>query len=877
MPRRWTPDRIIEEILRLVEAEEDITYTGLVETGLAGLYAAAKDKFGSWKVAVDAAGVPLALASRYSHHKNWTDEKVLREIRKRARRGESLAFSDAKAEDGPLVNAGVRRFYSWREAVTQAGEDYEKHLKNWERDSLAGTVFENLIDRVFRAVGWEYERHSRFDYPGHDRVYVIPDFVVGDIWWDAKLRASSPHVEGTIQRYLKLTDQLTIVYLDGTAPEDSPAQFISAEELLDQLEEELDPAFVSRCHERLAELRAGYKSKTQLEDWAVVWTREHVLSSIRDLHESGDSLLAGDVRERHPRLYGAVHRKDQFTHWYDAVSQAGFDGDALADEGRLNRIAKRTLFSKAYCMGRLLELEREGADLSNRGLLDSEPSLAAALFRHWDSTTKALEHIGIDPEVYRRQTKWTKTVITEKLQERLQSGRPMNPGAISAQDSNLYQAAVRHFDSLEDAAAAAGISLPRLVKGAPWFNNEGEFKEEMFREVIAAWAAEGRPLGCAEVLSKNPAIVGAARTYLGGWYNALELFGYDVHEIRVAARAHTKKWSKERIRKQLQDLAAEGVDISHTGLRNNGHLDLLGACEMYFDGWAPALESAGLNPGEHRRKRQGTVWSREVIVSEIQSIHDAEGDLSVTGMLEDHPKLYGSATRTYFDSWSDALRAADIDPESVRRGPPRWTPEVIVAGLKDIGNPDGSIVPTAVKASHPQLYDAVFRRFDSLEDAAAEADLTVARMRRLRRTDEEIIDEIRALAEQGVPLWWNAIRNSHSALTSAAVSRWHFGSWRAAIEAASLDYETILEQGKASRIRSRTKWSKPAILEAIKKRVSESKSLAPTKVAKEDKAMYEAACKPRYFGSWRAAVEAAEFRYEDFVRARRSTKRTRRY
>lgn len=78
--KQWTPDRIIEEIQRIEVLHDDLSYTAMCERGQAGLYAAARKTFGSWKHAVIAAGVPLHRADRQFHKERWTKEKVIARI-----------------------------------------------------------------------------------------------------------------------------------------------------------------------------------------------------------------------------------------------------------------------------------------------------------------------------------------------------------------------------------------------------------------------------------------------------------------------------------------------------------------------------------------------------------------------------------------------------------------------------------------------------------------------------------------------------------------------------------------------------------------------------------------------------------------------------
>jgi hypothetical protein len=58
-------------------------------------------------------------------------------------------------------------------------------------------------------------------------------------------------------------------------------------------------------------------------------------------------------------------------------------------------------------------------------------------------------------------------------------------------------------------------------------------------------------------------------------------------------------------------------------------------------------------------------------------------------------------------------------------------------------------------------------------------------------TRDRLIEAIQQLSEQGIDLSPTAIQKTHGALFSSARSRSHFGNWRAAVQAAGLDYDCI--------------------------------------------------------------------------------------
>ncbi len=121
-------------------------------------------------------------------------------------------------------------------------------------------------------------------------------------------------------------------------------------------------------------------------------------------------------------------------------------------------------------------------------------------------------------------------------------------------------------------------------------------------------------------------------------------------------------------------------------------------------------------------------------------------------------------------------------------------------------------------------------------------------------TKERLIAEIKRLYDEEVDLSPTSIQKTHSALFSSARSRSHFGSWRAAIEAAGLNYDDL------KRVKQR--WNREEILTRIRELHAQGHDLLDPKFKVKNRSLYLAACAHRYFGSWRRAVQAAGLDHE---------------
>ena len=119
---------------------------------------------------------------------------------------------------------------------------------------------------------------------------------------------------------------------------------------------------------------------------------------------------------------------------------------------------------------------------------------------------------------------------------------------------------------------------------------------------------------------------------------------------------------------------------------------------------------------------------------------------------------------------------------------------------------------------------------------------------------EKIIESVKELKKQNTDLSASNVSKNHIPLFTAACSRRYFSSWANAVKAAGIDYDQILDAGKARRREKLTKWSKEEVLTQVRR--FEAKNLLTT--YRDKLALYSAA--RREFGSWKQALEAAGYR-----------------
>ncbi len=124
---------------------------------------------------------------------------------------------------------------------------------------------------------------------------------------------------------------------------------------------------------------------------------------------------------------------------------------------------------------------------------------------------------------------------------------------------------------------------------------------------------------------------------------------------------------------------------------------------------------------------------------------------------------------------------------------------------------------------------------------------------RRKWSKDKIVETIKNLEKKNIDISAKNISKNNMTLFVAASARRYFSSWANAVNAAGIDYNKILEIGKARRKEKLTKWSNEKVLDEI--RSFETGRLLTT--YRHRLALYSAA--RRAFGSWEQALEVAGY------------------
>jgi hypothetical protein len=190
----------------------------------------------------------------------------------------------------------------------------------------------------------------------------------------------------------------------------------------------------------------------------------------------------------------------------------------------------------------------------------------------------------------------------------------------------------------------------------------------------------------------------------------------------------------------------------------------------------------------------GRVWTREKLIESIKTLKDQGTDLSPTAIQKTHGALFSSArSRSHFGNWRDAVQAAGLEYEDIKRVKQRWSREEILDQIRAHALNGEDLLHPDFKLKHRSLYLAAcaHRYFGSWRRAIQAAGLDYECMREGRVwTRARIISTIQRMAREGNPMGWAQVETGCPGIYRAARRKENFGSWHNALLAAGVQPAT---------------------------------------------------------------------------------------
>jgi hypothetical protein len=306
--------------------------------------------------------------------------------------------------------------------------------------------------------------------------------------------------------------------------------------------------------------------------------------------------------------------------------------------------------------------------------------------------------------------------------------------------------------------------------------------------------------------------------------------------------------TKAGVVQAIQRLHRTGKPLNYSAVRNsNGRL--LANAKRRFGTWKQAVAAAGLDYDKisliHR-------WSKKEILNQLRELHQRKQFPDIRSLAKKFPKLYDACLRHY-GSGLAALEAAGINYQKMlNEHPYRWTRSHIVAEIKSRHQEGKTLRRTEMLRKEPEMHRfcyATLHHFQTWGKALRAAGLnpSAIRNRDARWPRERVLKEIRRRFEQGKFL--NTDLMLRDCLPLHAAGRRYFGTWKAAVEKAGIDYN-IIRGGLFG-------WSKAKATRALRERVVQG-GLSQKHVREHWPSLFRAAL--HHFGTWDEAIHQARRR-----------------
>lgn len=121
----------------------------------------------------------------------------------------------------------------------------------------------------------------------------------------------------------------------------------------------------------------------------------------------------------------------------------------------------------------------------------------------------------------------------------------------------------------------------------------------------------------------------AARRFFKTWEAAVRKAGFNYEEV-----TGVRHWTREKVIERIQEVAAAGVPLHATYIKQNYYFLYRAAVMAFPNSWAKALRAAGFDPREHRTplgrwdREQAESWVRNRVTNGKSILsHDTPQDL----------------------------------------------------------------------------------------------------------------------------------------------------------------------------------------------------------------------------------------------------------
>jgi hypothetical protein len=312
--------------------------------------------------------------------------------------------------------------------------------------------------------------------------------------------------------------------------------------------------------------------------------------------------------------------------------------------------------------------------------------------------------------------------------------------------------------------------------------------------------ASGKEVSARALRVDDPSLYTACSRNFGGLYPALESIGR--HPERYRLRVPDGYWYEglgERIKEKIRSLATNQEEVSARAVYLR-HGDIYTAGVKKFGSWDEALRAAGFDPKTVRKTPPKR--SREEVLDNLRRLQSQGRSLAYSSIAQ-HDTALMAAIERRFGGYKNAVEAIGLDYDSLRKQHKPYTKEELLGALRELHAQGRSLAFSSVREFDAGLADAIITRFGDYRHAieALGFDYQSIRKRRDSYAENELLDALSNLKQQGMSLASSELREFDPKLAAAVVNK--FGSYRRAIESLGLNYDDVRKDVLSESFRGR--------------------------------------------------------------------------
>jgi hypothetical protein len=369
--------------------------------------------------------------------------------------------------------------------------------------------------------------------------------------------------------------------------------------------------------------------------------------------------------------------------------------------------------------------------LKNQSMRTRSRELWNACHRLFPSYKAALAAARIPLEVLtqRCEIQWSRRKIIKQFKQFAAKGIPLNMASIHKHDQRVLQAAIRHFDSYDDALRAAGFDPEQIKLFRQWTSQE-------VLDAIGKLRDEKVDLSYANLNKHHIKLCRAMCDHFGSHKKALQAAGIEGEQLKSFL---WKIWSKQAVIAAIHKLRDENADLTRVNIRKH-HRKLLNAMNWHFGGHKQALRAAGIDPDLYKTVVKPNVapgpWKPDTLVAALKEMHSRGQDVRERRMREKDALMW-RASKKLFGSYLTAVREAGIDyptmsqtqralhrqrtSEETQAAQLHWKPETLLSALKTMHANGEDLRHRTMWEKHRLMLWAAKKLFGSYEAAVREA------------------------------------------------------------------------------------------------------------------------------------------------------------